>query len=62
MKINGNPDGGSGGGLTPQQEAALQPLVNRNNGILTTDITTRPQSVGFAEAPGSDQYDQLDEL
>lgn len=38
MKINGNPEGGQGGGLTPEQEAILNSVPNKVDQVrLVTD-------------------------
>ena len=47
------------GGLTPEQEEAIAPLVDKSTGVLTADVKTKYKYVGFAEAPSSDQYGQI---
>lgn len=49
------------GGLTPEQSAAIAPLVNKTNGYLKYKCTTKPGAVGFIDrgTQALDQYGQI---
>ena len=49
------------GGLTPEQSAAIEPLVNKTNGYLKYKCTTKPGAVGFIDrgTQALDQYGQI---
>ena len=47
------------GSLTPEQEAAIAPLLDKSTGVLTADVKTKYKYVGFAEAPSSDQRGEV---
>ena len=49
------------GGLTPEQSAAIAPLVNKTNGYLKYKCTTKPDAVGFIDrgTQALDQYGQI---
>ena len=49
------------GGLTPEQSAAIEPLVNKTNGYLKYKCTTKPGAVAFIDrgTQALDQYGQI---
>ena len=47
------------GSLTPEQEAAIAPLLDKSTGVLTADVKTKNKYVGFTEAPSSDEHGEV---
>ena len=49
------------GGLTPEQSAAIEPLVSKTNGYLKYKCITKPGAVGFVDrgTQALDQYGQI---